>query len=269
MSIRRPLHAILALSLLSAMPVPAFAEDLVWSMTPGDKPTLIFGVPQTDNARFIAICKSPDDITIQVASDVSELANDEEVDVGFRGNRFLHQAAAKVIGVNAENGITGAEFHVKAVDPFWNGMIKQDTVRFGIAGFAPTVMRFGEDREQIQAFLDQCSGAVEQTASRPSADNTVSCDQFSTLKSKTSKQSVIVNFINKTDALRTLMWIDFKGRPQDFGALEPGQKKKIKTFVTHPWMMTDGPGNCQEIYMPQKGDTTFAITGVVANSGGE
>jgi VHL beta domain len=269
MSIRRPAPAILVLSILCVTPFPAHAEDLVWSMTPGDQPNLIFGVPETDDARFVATCKSPNDILVQVASEMEHVANGDEVDVGFRGDRFLHTQAAKVVGINAENGITGAEFSITADDAFWNGMIKQDTVRFGIAGFAPTIMRFGEDREQIQAFLDQCTGAAQQAANKPAAADTESCDRFTSLKSKTSKQPVVVTFVNNTDALRSLMWIDFKGQPQAFGSLDPGQKKKIKTFVTHPWMMTDGPGNCQEIYMPKEGDERFEITGVIANSGAE
>ena len=42
--------------------------------------------------------------------------------------------------------------------------------------------------------------------------------------------------------------------------LEPGQSKAIQTWITHPWMFTDGPGNCIEMYMPAAASPTFSIT---------
>jgi hypothetical protein len=34
-------------------------------------------------------------------------------------------------------------------------------------------------------------------------------------------------------------------------AREPGQKYTVKTFATHPWVFTDGPGNCIEMWVAQ------------------
>lgn len=90
--------------------------------------------------------------------------------------------------------------------------------------------------------------------------NAESCDLFGKIKSKTSKTPVTVTFINRTDALRNVTWLDFKGKPVDYAQLQPGEKFTINTFITHPWMFTDGPGNCHEIFMPKKNLTTFRIT---------
>ncbi len=102
-----------------------------------------------------------------------------------------------------------------------------------------------------------------------SAANSESCDLFGKIKSKTSKIPVTVTFINRTDALRNVTWLDFKGKPVDYAQLQPGEKFTINTFITHPWMFTDGPGNCHEIFMPKKNLPTFRITIERQDLGGE
>jgi VHL beta domain len=87
-----------------------------------------------------------------------------------------------------------------------------------------------------------------------------SCDLFGRLKSKNSNSAITLTFVNKTDALRNVTWLDFKGKPVDYAQLQPGEKFTINTFLTHPWMFTDGPGNCHEIYLPKKGVKNFRIT---------
>ena len=52
------------------------------------------------------------------------------------------------------------------------------------------------------------------------------------------------------------MWINFEGMPVDYA----GQSYTQTTYLTHPWMFTDGLGNCIEMFMPQKGVSRFEIT---------
>ena len=87
-----------------------------------------------------------------------------------------------------------------------------------------------------------------------------SCDLFGKIKSKNSKSPVTVTFVNRTDGMRNVTWLDFKGKPVDYAQLQPGETFTIDTFLTHPWMFTDGPGNCHEIFMPKKNMKTFRIT---------
>jgi VHL beta domain len=87
-----------------------------------------------------------------------------------------------------------------------------------------------------------------------------SCDLFGKIKSLNSKKPVTVTFVNRTDAMRIVMWLDFGGNPKEYAQLQPGEKTTIKTFITHPWMFTDGPGNCHEIFKPKRGVKTFRIT---------
>ena len=88
----------------------------------------------------------------------------------------------------------------------------------------------------------------------------MSCKQFGKVRSQRASQSVNVTFVNRSGQYRALMWIDYKGQPVDYGGLNPGQSKTIKTYLTHPWMLTDGPGNCMEMFMPRDGVRRFDIT---------
>ena len=242
-------------------------ENLEWMLQKqGKRPVLVYGIPESDGAQFIATCKSPKRITVQAASDVTGLENDEDTSTSFRGDRFSQSFESQVIGIDAENGITGTEFTVTADDPFWPGLIKQGRVRYGVPASKPATMNLGDDRDNIIAFLDACRNPGGGQQAKPVDNNANSCAGFGKLRSKNSNQAVTITFVNKTNAFRALMWLDFKGQPQDFGNLNPGERKTINTFVTHPWMFTDGPGNCQEIYQPRPGDQRFNITkSVISN----
>jgi VHL beta domain len=87
-----------------------------------------------------------------------------------------------------------------------------------------------------------------------------SCALEGRIKSKNSNKPVTVTFENGTGGLRNVTWLDFNGNPVDYAQLQPGEKFTVKTFVTHPWMFPDGPGNCHEIFMPKKNIKKFRIT---------
>ncbi len=273
---RQPPHVLTLLALLASVastPLahagPKQAEGFEWMLQKlSGRPVLVYGIRDSDGVQFVATCRSSKRIVIQAATDVSGMENDEDASIGFRGDRFTQSYEGRVIGVDAEVGITGTEFTVSADDSLWPGLIKQAKVRYGVPAMTPNTMEFGDDRERIQDFLDACrKPAGGPQASAPDSGNgNNSCSGFGKLKSKNSNRPVTITFVNRTDGFRALMWLDFKGQPQDFGNLEPRQKKTINTFVTHPWMFTDGPGNCQEIYLPAAGDTRFNITkSVISN----
>jgi uncharacterized protein YegP (UPF0339 family) len=89
------------------------------------------------------------------------------------------------------------------------------------------------------------------------------------VKSKNSNTPVTVKFINKSGEYRSVMWVDFKGRYVSYANLNPGQSYSVSTFVTHPWIFTDGPGNCVEMFMPKKGVKRFNITVKSTGEGGD
>jgi len=96
-----------------------------------------------------------------------------------------------------------------------------------------------------------------------------SCSGYGKVRSQNSNTPVTVTFVNKSGEYRAVMWIDFKGTPVSYANLDPGKSFTINTYVTHPWMFTDGPGNCVEMFMPRKGATKFNITAKSTGAGGD
>lgn len=89
------------------------------------------------------------------------------------------------------------------------------------------------------------------------------------VKSQNSNTPVTVTFVNKSGEYRGVMWVDFKGKPVSYANLNPGQSYTVNTYVTHPWMFTDGPGNCVEMFMPRQGVSKFNITAKSTGAGGD
>ena len=88
-------------------------------------------------------------------------------------------------------------------------------------------------------------------------------------KSQNSNTPVKVTFVNKSGEFRGVMWADFKGKLVPYANLEPGQKYTVNTFATHPWVFTDGPGNCIEMWVAQPGASKFSITAKSTGKGGD
>ena len=77
-----------------------------------------------------------------------------------------------------------------------------------------------------------------------------SCAERTSLRSEKSTEPTKITFINEATTYRGILWMNFTGGFQDFGGLNPGERKTIDTFRTQPWMITTGPGDCLEIILP-------------------
>ena len=86
------------------------------------------------------------------------------------------------------------------------------------------------------------------------------CPIYGKVKSKTSKTPVTVTFDNMSGEDRGVFWVDFKGEWVKYVDLKPGKRYTVDTYVTHPWIFTDTPGNCVEMFMPRKDILTFNVT---------
>jgi uncharacterized protein YkwD len=78
-------------------------------------------------------------------------------------------------------------------------------------------------------------------------------------KSKNSDVPVNLTFVNKSGEFRHVMWADFSGKLVRYASLDSGKSFEINTFLTHPWIFTDGPGNCVEMFLPQRGVSTYTL----------
>jgi hypothetical protein len=96
--------------------------------------------------------------------------------------------------------------------------------------------------------------APEVKASTPAVSaGDVSCAQLSTLRSQNSDTPTKITFVNNSGGHRAILWFDSTGQPKEYATLNTGQEVTLDTFLTHPWMVTDGPGNCLQIVLPSPG----------------
>jgi len=96
-----------------------------------------------------------------------------------------------------------------------------------------------------------------------------SCAKFGKVKSQNSNTPVTVTFVNRSGEYRSVDWVDFNGNLKNYANLNPGERFRIDTYVTHPWVFTDGPGNCVEMFMPQQGVPRFNLTRKATGWGGD
>ncbi len=86
-----------------------------------------------------------------------------------------------------------------------------------------------------------------------------SCQQLFKLKSKNSNTPTTITFVNGASTVRGIMWLGFDGHPKDYANLQTGESVTLQTFLTHPWMVVTGPGDCLEIVMPVAGGSTVSL----------
>ena len=92
----------------------------------------------------------------------------------------------------------------------------------------------------------------------------VSCKQQGKIRAKYSDRPTSITFLNKSGAYRGILWLDFEGKPKTYANLNAGERITLDTFLSHPWMVTDGPGNCLQIALPRKDPSLVAIGEVAA-----
>ncbi len=134
----------------------------------------------------------------------------------------------------------------------------------------------GFHADLARAYLKKLSdsGVTPATAAQPAASPppapvaaaAPSCQTRSTLKSIESSTPATITFINTSGMYRSILWIDFNGQPKDYANLNSGDQVTQQTFLTHPWMITDGPGNCIEIVMPKPGSSVVQLGAVAGEA---
>lgn len=87
-----------------------------------------------------------------------------------------------------------------------------------------------------------------------------SCEALAKARSTNDGEQVSVVFENRSGEFRSINWIDPKGRPIQFGGINSGERFDAETFTSHPWMVTDGPGNCIEMFMPSVDQPVIKLT---------
>lgn len=75
-----------------------------------------------------------------------------------------------------------------------------------------------------------------------SAKAQVGCCHHATRRSVESKQLVDVRFVNDTNRVQTIYWVDFDGKRRPFKKLLPGQTFEQQSYATHVWVAEASDG---------------------------
>jgi von Hippel-Lindau disease tumor supressor len=68
-----------------------------------------------------------------------------------------------------------------------------------------------------------------------------------------------IKFVNGSSSVIKIYWLDYKGKRVLYGTLKPSENLPIVTYLTHPWLITDGDDNAKSIYFPDGQPRTVEI----------
>ncbi len=241
---------------------------------------LFYGIPETDAVQVVATCRigaGGTYATIELGADVRSVPEGQAIEVQFIGRGFDRVILGDAVGQDREEGLSGVSLPVELDDPLWGAIRSLSELHYNLTGQPAQRLSLKGSSGPAQDFLRDCRDMpgpndiaspgeppappmADAPPPPPAAAAMVSCNALGALRTVDTGQPASVTFINRTDGFRSVMWIDGDGTPQPYKDLDPGNAYTQETNVGHPWMITDGPGNCLEIYMPPPGGSVFEIT---------
>ena len=240
------------------------------------------GVPETDFVMGHARCFAGSTAglpMLELAVDTGGAPDGTPIGIEFQTDAgpMFYQGAAKA--ALSEEDYTGVRIELDTNDPLWQVLMRMNHLIYRVNGNAVDIPLRGS-RMAISSLLADCrfyhgnfnpNAAAQPTqptqpvqpaqpAGQAFDPRWATCDQLRGQASQNSDVPVSMTFVNLSDGFRAVYWIGFDGQPKQYATLNPGEEFAINTFMTHPWMFTDGPGNCIEMFMPQPGISVFNIT---------
>ena len=284
----------LAAALFLSFSSQAFADGhfgMSWNFSQFNDPSnkgrgtsqLIVGVPETDNRMALAACfvgSTAGLPRLELAANTRNMREGAPIDIEFLADAGPMLYRGEVKAAVHDEDYSGVRIYPGVNDPLWSVLKRMSRITYRVNGQMIELPLRGSSRG-INAFLEDCRffhgdfnpntggntqpvrpsvPAATPPTRQPFDPRWASCDRLANVVSKNSDNPVTVTFRNQSDGFRTVMWIGFDGIPKEYAALNPGEDFTINTFLTHPWMFTDGPGNCLEMFMPQLGVSVFNIT---------
>lgn len=227
------------------------------------------GVPETDYALLEGSCavgSSGNFARVTFTAPTGGMAEGAPAEIEFFADTVRRRMAGRIVGTELEVGVSGIEVIIENDDPIWTALQRLRRIRYRANGEVIELPLRGSGAA-IDSFLADCrfyarAGTDGEPGQLPAAESDprwATCEVYRDRVSENSDIPVSVTFTNRSEGFRTVMWVGFDGILKEYGALDPGESLTVDTFVTHPWMFTDGPGNCLEMFMPQPGVPVFEI----------
>ena len=101
----------------------------------------------------------------------------------------------------------------------------------------------------------------------PSLAIAATCATIGSSKSPGSNVPTSITFVNRGADTRIVVWMGFDGKPNNFGALGPGQSKTVNTFVGHIWAVAYANGACAKVAAATARPSTVQMNDAVAGGG--
>ena len=89
--------------------------------------------------------------------------------------------------------------------------------------------------------------------------NPVGCSQEPALRAVSSDTPAAIRFVNATSETVKAYRLDSAGKRVFDSSLAPSGTSVKKTFLTHPWVITNAADQCAAIYLPVAGEATARI----------
>ncbi len=253
---------------------PVFAQDgMMWQYHSSFGATVfethltaVYGVPESDGIQFLGQCAigaGGPYMVGEFAANVGARPDGSLVDLTYIDSRGQSGSIpTTVVGTNREVGVSGVEFVADIDDPFWQMLRAGGLFSYSLPGGEIASMSLAGAGEVMGQLISDCAniGALPTGSTPPAFPDDVSCHSIFGMASQNGDAPQRVTFTNGGDGYRALFWMDYGGAPVFMDHLEPGQSATYDTYLTHPWMVTDGPGNCLEAMLPQGGNDSYMFT---------
>ena len=235
---------------------------------------LDYGIPETDAITFRASCvRGSGAARFIIATNVGNRQNGAGATINFRANGFVKSYGGRIAGArNTQERIAGIRVGAGVNDPIWSTLARKNAISYSALGQTRTMSLSGSSAA-VNAFLRGCRprpvvqppvvpqnpGNTPRPPSTQTVGGEISCNRFGRIKSRSSNRRTRVTFVNRSGRRRTIMWINYQGIPQRYGVVPAGQSRSFSTFVSHPWMAVNGPGDCKQLFLPRPASSRFVL----------
>ncbi len=218
--------------------------------------TLSRAMPGTELVQFTAGCllgSGTTSIEASLSTGIGDRSEGQTDQLHYvDGNGTAHVIPVSVSGSALGRGSQGVEITAEITDPFWQTLGAGGVMTYGLPGQEMRSMPLDRAADLVRYMITACGSVADPTGATPSVPApTVTCDNVLGMASRNNDVPQQMTFTNYTFGLRSLFQIDHTGQPIHMADLGLNSSITFNSFLTHPWMVTDGHGTCLEAMVPQ------------------
>jgi hypothetical protein len=149
-----------------------------------------------------------------------------------------------------------------ASDEAWSASLRAQLRRSFIIGMVGYVLAAVFLGIALWSLLSKNGQLDQQLRISLAGETELPCDREGTLRSLDGYNSTSISFTNATAETILIYWLDYGGDRKLYSTLAPNQSVKLQTFMTHPWIVANKSGVCEQIVMPTLTPRNITINSV-------